>query len=48
MGVGVYQIDDAVMVVGVGVADSSALNNLTFGQRELYGLDALAVPVVCR
>ena len=41
--VAVYKIDDAVVILGVGIAHASALNHLEGLQRHLYRLDALAV-----
>ena len=48
VGVGVYKSHNPVVVFRIGVAQPSALYDLALAQRELHGLDAVALTVVCR
>lgn len=48
VGVGVYEVNYAVVKLGVLVADSTALNHLILGQGILNGLDAVALLIVSR
>ena len=48
VGVGVYKSHNPVVVFRVGVTHTPALYDLALVQRELHGLDAVALTVVCR
>lgn len=47
VGVGVYKSYNPIVVFRVGVAQPSALHHLAQAQRELHGLDTVALTVVC-
>ena len=48
VGVGVYKSYNPVVVFRIGVTQPSALYDLALAQRELHGLDAVALTVVRR
>ena len=48
MGVGIYKIYDAVVILSILIAYSTALNHLVLCKGKLDGLYAVAVLIVCR